>query len=308
MNGSSEEELRRVGPLVRTWGRWGPDDERGTLNYITDEHRRRAAGLIRLGKTYDLGLPLDAHGPQRGGLRTNPVRLMSATDGSPADPEPFRFADDYVVMPLQAGTQWDALGHVWYDGQLYNGYPSSEVTARGLGRLGIQTLTPGVVGRGVLLDVARHRGRAHLDAGEPIGPDDLTEVATAQGVKVGTGDVLLVRTGWRTVLARGRRDEFMSTEPGLTLDCAMWLHDRGIAALVMDNPGIGVRPGRDELEFYVVHLLLIRDLGLVLGELFDLEALGAACAADGTYEFLFCGNVLRFTNGCGTPTNPVVIR
>lgn len=293
---------------VSNWGRWGPDDQRGTLNLITADHRVRAAGLVRTGAVFDLGLPLDSDGPQRGGLRTNPLRLMSATDGGPNSPSWFKYADDYVVMPLQAGTQWDALGHVWYDDVLYNGYPASTVTARGLARLGIDHLAPGIVGRGVLIDIARHRGLAHLAEGDTISGSELADAADAQGVAVGDGDIVLVRTGWAGVLASGERDRYMDGEPGITTDAVVWLRDRGVAALGCDNWGIGAKPGRTDSEFFEVHVLLIRDMGMPLGEHFVLESLADACAADGVYEFLFCSEVLKFTHGAGTPANPMVIR
>ena len=305
---STAEEFRRMSESVRNWGRWGSDDERGTLNLISDAHRVRAASLVRSGRVFDLGLPLDSNGPQRGGLRTNPIRLMSAAGASPDHPEQFCFADDYVIMPLQSGTQWDALGHVWCDETLYNGFPAASVTSRGLAHVSIDRLAPGIVGRGVLLDVARHRGVERLSAGEQIDGDDLEAVAAAQGVAITEGDILLVRTGWSLTFAAGDRDTFMSAEPGLSPDAVGWLARQDVAALACDNWGIGAKPGRDPMDFYHTHLLLLRDVGMPLGELFVLEELAEDCAADGCYEFFFCSEILKFTGGAGTPTNPVALK
>jgi len=303
-----DPDFEAVARRLRNWGRWGPDDERGTLNLITDEFRVRAARLVRNGQVFDLGLPLNQQGPQRGGLRNNPLRLMSASDGSPNNPAWFKFADDFVMMPLQAGTQWDALGHVWYDGALYNGFPATSVTARGLEHDSIDKLSPGIVGRGVLLDVARGREVAHLAEGDIVLGHELEEVASKQGVHIGVGDIILVRTGWSTVFAAGNRDRYMDSEPGLSTDAIAWLRDRDVAAVACDNWGIGARPGRTDSEFFEVHMLALRDIGMPLGEHFVLEGLAAACAADGVYEFFFCSEIQKFSAGAGTPTNPLAIK
>lgn len=114
------EDFRSIGKQLSNWARFGPNDERGTLNLVTPERLVRAAGLVRSGKA--LGIPFDRHGPQTGAGRINPVRLMSETRAEPPFPGAFRFADDYVFMPLQSASQWDALAHVHYDGLMYNGY------------------------------------------------------------------------------------------------------------------------------------------------------------------------------------------
>ena len=147
---------------LKNWGRWGNDDQIGTLNHITPEDIVRAAGLIRNGKVFALGIPLDRNGPQTGlfGGRWNPIHTMLAT-GTDAvagrqDKVPnIRYADDAINLPVQCATHWDALGHIFYEDKMYNGFDAREVDCNGLGKLGIEHAKNKMVGRGVLLDIAR---------------------------------------------------------------------------------------------------------------------------------------------------------
>lgn len=158
------DKVRAIARVVSNWGRWGAEDERGTLNFVTPEKVRRAAACVRRGEVFSLGLSFGVEGPQIGqGGRVNPLHLMSAVGaGYGPDPEGFRYNDDVVVMPLQCATQWDSLAHVYYGGQLYNGFPASTTTAAGAARNGIDKFGPGLVTRGVLLDVARVAGEKRL--------------------------------------------------------------------------------------------------------------------------------------------------
>jgi len=304
------EDFRTIGRRVSNWGRWGADDERGTLNLITPEHVVAAAGLVRTGRTFAMGIPFDGDGPQEGGLRGNPVRVMQATGAERRGrPGSLRFSDDVVFMALQAASQWDALAHVHYDGLLYNGFPSSSVDVTGAAHCAVTNLSPGVAGRGVLLDVARHRGVEWLALGSAIPPEELDEVAAAQGVEVGEGDVLLVRTGWRRKFVTDKdKDGFKAGEPGLSVRCADWLHRRGVAAVGSDNYAVEVVPGEYDDEYLPFHMIAIRDMGMPLAEILDLEELAADCASDGIYEFLFTGPPLAFTRGAGSPVNPLALK
>src|SRR4051794_19469721 len=222
--GGVMQDFRELGRRVSNWGRWGDDDERGTVNLITPECLVAAAQLVKRGAIFDLGIPFDANGPQPGGARINPVRLMSETGADQAFPGSFHYADDYVFMPLQSASQWDGLAHVFYDDQLYNGFPASDVTPHGAKHLSIEEQAKGIVGRGVLVDVARHRGVDWLPAGEVITPDELDAVLAAQQVALRSGDILAVRTGWRRkFLTENDPVAFMSGEPGLGLECCEWL-------------------------------------------------------------------------------------
>ena len=169
---------------LKNWGRWGKDDQIGTLNHVTPEDIVSAAGLIRTGKVFALGIPLDRGGPQTGlfGGRWNPIHTMLAT-GTDAVAGRYdkvlklRYADDAINMPVQAATHWDLLGHIFYEDKMYNGFDAREVDCNGLGKLGIEHTKSKMVGRGVLLDVARFRGVDWLKDGDAIGNDELDRCA-----------------------------------------------------------------------------------------------------------------------------------
>jgi kynurenine formamidase len=302
-------EVRELGARLSNWGRWGPEDERGTTNLIVPEMIAAAARLVREGAVFALGIPLDGDGPQPGGFRVNPIRLMSENGQEQELPGGLTWADDYVFMPLQAGSQYDALAHVHYDGKLYNGHPGRGVTSKGAQRCGIDTQAKGIAGRGVLLDIARLRGLDWLPGGEVITPADLEAAEREQGVTVGRGDILLIRTGWwRKFLHDRDANAFMETEPGLGLACAQWLRERDVAVVGADNQAIEVVPGEHKDSMFELHMVLIRDMGLTLAEILDLEELAEACAADGSYEFFYVGTPLKFTRAVGSPINPLAIK
>jgi len=303
--------IRELAPAVSNWGRWGPEDERGTLNFVTPEVVRRAAASVRRGDVFSLGLALDAEGPQIGqGGRVNPIHLMSAIDGRlGADPAGPRYADDFITMPLQCATQWDSLAHVYYDGQLYNGFPATTLGTAGATRAGIDKVGPGIVTRGVLLDVARARGVERLRPGQVITPADLEAAERTQGVRAGTGDALLVRTGHLAAFKiDGDREAYMRVMPGLGIGCVSWLHAREVAAVASDTSAVETIPFEDPATPLPVHALCIRDMGLTLGEMFDLDALAADCARDGVWEFLFTAPPLKVTGGIGSPLNPLAVK
>jgi kynurenine formamidase len=311
-----------IAARVRNWGRWGKDDQLGTLNLITPERLVAAAGLVRSGKAFDLGIPLDQEGPQQGGDRVNPVHTMSAlahpgwpVAGADREGGPrMRYAEDYLMLATHGATHWDALSHIHYEGRMYNDVPAAEVNARGAQRNAISAISK-VVGRGVLLDVARSRGVDWLDAGDSVGHEELEAIAAAQGVEIKPGDILLIRTGWWSKFhADGDRDAALSSWPGIAADCVEWLHEREIAAVAADNVAVESEPGSDpelveeEAAVCVLHMLLVRDMGMTLGEWFDLDELAADCAADGVYEFLLTAQPLKITGGAGSPLNPLAIK
>jgi kynurenine formamidase len=309
----SEAEFREIAKRVSNWGRWGPEDERGTLNLITAEVVKRAAGCVRRGRVFSLGLRFGADGPQPGvGLRFNPMHYMSAI-GQPIGGGSLGccYSDDIVHMPLQCATQWDALAHVHYEGQIYNGFRADEVlTVSGASRGGIdKAAVDGIVSRGVLLDVARQRGVERLAPDVVIGPAELDAAARAAGVEPGPGDVLLVRTGHIRVFTEERDSQrFSDASPGLGMDCAEWLRERDIAAVCADNVAVEPLPGAVPGVPIPLHMLCIRDMGMLFGEMLDLEALARDCAEDGVYEFLFSAPPLAVTRGIGSPINPVAVK
>ncbi|MFE6861859.1 cyclase family protein [Nocardia sp. NPDC057668] len=324
-------EFHRVAEQVRNWGRWGAADELGTLNLITPEKVAAAAALVRHGKVFSLGIDFGSAGPQGAfQFRSNPVHVMTVDGGDArtlaeygpkwlrnsvaqelsaffAD-NPFRFNDDLIIMPLQAATQWDALSHVYYDEQLYNGFPASSVTSLGAVHCGIDKVDgKGITTRGVLLDLVRHRkADTYLAAGQPITPEELDEVVAAQGVTVGSGDILLIHTGW---MARFHETgDGAEAYSGLDWRCAQWLHERDIAAVAADNLMVEDTVSGVEGTFLPMHMLCLRDMGLMLGEYWDLTALAADCAADGVYEFQLIAPPLRVVGAVGSPINPIAIK
>jgi len=214
-----------VAARVRNWGRWGPDDEIGTLNLIGEAAARRGAQSVRSGKSFALGLPLSAaEGIQAGFIkgRVNPDRTMiQVNEPLSGNPDWVCASEDVVTLALQAATHWDALAHCSYDGHIYNGYPASSIDAEGAGRCGIHLLGT-VVSRGVLLDVARALSLDVLSPGYAITPDDLSAAAELGGVEIVPGDIVLVRTGQMVHLAPAHRDLVAYTwpTPGLTIETA----------------------------------------------------------------------------------------
>jgi len=300
-------DVRALGRRISTWGRFGQDDVRGSLNFVTPDAICRAARLVKRGAVFSLALPLSADGPQVGKVgRNNPVHLMSVIGDQL--PGGFTAADDWIFMPLQCGTQWDCFAHGSYDDTLYNGVPASTVTARGSSVIGIERWKHDVIGRGVLLDVARLRGVPRMQIGEAISPEELDRACAAQGVAVEPGDIVLVRTGWITMFTRdGDKVNLWEGEPGLSIACADWLTSRRVAAVACDNFAVEVYPSETD-TMIPLHMVLLRDAGIVLGELFDLEELAEDCARDKVYEFLLVAPVLPVVGAVGTPINPLAIK
>jgi kynurenine formamidase len=286
---------------LSNWGRWGDDDEIGTLNLIDDAAVQRGVDSVRTRQRFRLGIPLDQDGPQMGFVwgRVNPLRTMIAIN------EPWN--DDVVTMALQAGTHWDALAHMSYDGTLYNGFPAGTVNAHGATKCGIDKVPP-IVTRGVLLDVARSQGVDRLEGGAAVTAEHLDAASELAGVEVAPGDVVLVRTGQMQVFRAGDRMAYPYPSAGLGMSAAEWMYTHDVAAAATDNYTFEVVPCEIEEPFIPVHILHLVAMGLTQGQNWDLEALGAACADDGDYTFLLDATPQPFTGGLGSPVNPVVIR
>jgi len=314
----SEDKLRALALAVRNWGRWGPDDELGTLNYITPDAIAKAAQLVTTGKVFALGIPLDRQGPQSGTRqRFNPIHAMFRDGGdAPRTPdevlamEGYGGSDDWIVMPLQCATQWDSLAHIFYEGQMYNGYDATLVTSTGAARNSIFKTRDRIVGRGVLLDVARDQGVRALEPGYAITVDDLERTAASAGVTVERGDLLLIRTGHMSrYLDRGDwRNYDLDPFPGVSVYTAKWMHEKQIAAVASDNYAVEVRPSELRGFRNPFHVVAIPNMGLTLGEIFYLEELAADCAADGRYAFLLVAPPLPVTRAVGTPINPYALK
>ena len=302
-----------VAARVRNWGRWGPEDQIGTLNLVDGAARRRAAAAVKSGKAFALGLPLsEAEGIQAGFIegRVNPTRSMIQVN-EPLGPDPdwICSSEDVVTLALQCATHWDALAHCSYGGVIYNGYPATSVSEEGAGLCGIHLLTT-VVSRGVLLDLPRALGLDFLAPGYAITPDDLTAACALGGVEIEPGDIVLVRTGQMRHLAEPERDLIAYTwpSPGLTMETAEWFHRHDVAAVATDTLVFEVYPCQYDDVYLPVHLLHLVEMGMTQGQNWVLDHLAAECADDGHYTFLLDATPLSLTNGLGSPLNPVAVK
>jgi kynurenine formamidase len=308
--------IRDTGKRCSNWGKWGADDELGTLNYITPEMIVRSARLVKRGVTFSLAIPLDSSGPQiNQPRRFNPIHRMiltgpDFTTGAFKRPGGVGFADDMVIMALQCATQWDALSHCFLDGKLYNGYDANLVSSEGAKKNGIEKMARFIVTRGVLLDIPRVKGVEWLEPGYAITADDLEAATRAHRVTVGCGDALLVRTGQMTMCRRRKSwgDYAGGDAPGLSFHTADWLHAHEVAAVATDTWGMEVRPNEIADSYQPLHQILIPHMGLLVGEIFELDALADDCANDRIYEFQFAAPPLPITGAVGTPVNPLAIK
>jgi kynurenine formamidase len=296
-------QLKEAQALVGAWNRWGPEDERGALNTISNDHVKRATGLVRTGQVLRLAQLLSPKTPvpsHRCGLQHFMGRDGGDYAAGAKRPGGFQFAEDTVVMPLHIGTHVDALCHAWYDDKLYNGYLGSTLrSTTGAARLGIDKMPP-VVTRGVLLDLVRLKGRILAD-GESIGAHDLQAAAQLARVHIAPGDAVLLRTGWLEA-QRGVKHPSFDTEPGLNLEAARWLAEQDVALIGADNFAIEVMPFATGSVF-PVHQYLIRDYGIALLEGLMLDPL----IESGRHEFMFVASALPIVGATGSPLAPVAI-
>jgi kynurenine formamidase len=304
------EVFTELARAVNNWGRWGPGDERGTLNLITSEKIREAARLVQHGRRISLAIPMSEDGPQLGFVpgRTNPIRSTIARhELMGGDEAGVRFNDDAVSMGVQAATHWDTLAHVSYDGRMYNGFSPDTVDETGATRLGAEKLGP-IVSRAVLLDVARAAGVERLDGGHPLTAEDLDAAAELAKVTVGAGDIVLLRTGQMQHLHAGDKMAYCISTAGPSLQSVRWFRDRDVAAVATDNLSFEVFPGEIDDLFLPVHMVHIVEMGLVQGQNFDLETLAEDCADDGRYAFLLVATPEPIVHAAGAPTTPVAIK
>jgi kynurenine formamidase len=281
---------------LNNWGRWGDADQRGTVNLITAAKRESALKLVRTGRTVSLARDI---GPQ-------PALMYHATFPSNrerADVVLDRFDLVYHGFTI---THIDALCHVAWDGQLYNGRPFMQsVTAAGATWCPIDPLFDGITTRGVLLDVAAGRKEGYVAVGQPVTPGELDAVAARAGIRVEAGDVVVVRSG-DEAFRRARPDWVprVFPHPGLHLSCLEWFREKDIAAIawdMMDERPIGYA------GFGMGVHLAIPFLGLALVDNTNPERLADACREEGRYEFLFTATPIRLVGSTGAPAHPLAI-
>lgn len=316
--GLTKRDVLKKCEQLSNWGKWGKKDEAGVVNYIKPEDIVAAAQLVRKGKVFRLGLNLDENGPQAGlfGGRWNPMHQMLATgtDAVQGIQEPLvgmRYADDAINLPTQCASQWDALSHVFVGDKMWNGYDATLVDVRGAHKNGIEHYANRMVGRGVLLDIARYKRKKRLADGYPITIADLNGAAKKQGVEVRRGDFVLINTGQMAdCLDRGEWGGYAGGDaPGLAFETVDWIHEKQIAGICSDTWGIEVRPNETtDGTNQPWHWVTIPYIGISHGEIWYLRELAADCAEDGVYEFMLCAPPLVITKGTGSPVNPQAIK
>lgn len=312
----SLEELLKDAPS--NWGKWGPDDEIGSLNYLTSQEVLRGIGSVSKGEVHTLQrLINDPKGDPVWPGRSPAERTMILdestwdSDDAPQFPGGLHYADDKINAFLQGSTQYDALGHVWYGGKLWNGY-DARTTVGGMDKASVEPIAQrGVVGRGVLLDMARFRGKDALDKGETFTHEDLLACAEQQGVTIEKHDILVIRTNFlQRFFEEG--DAFYDgfNEPGLVYspELVQWFQDMEIPNLVTDTIANEVTTDPNNGVALVLHNALMRNLGVTLTEICDLETLAASSADDKQYTFLYTAAPLKVHRATGSPVNPIAIK
>ena len=281
---------------LNNWGRWGNDDQRGTANLITPAKRAQAAALVRSGRTVSLARDLGRQ----------PALMYHVTFPSQrerADVVLDRFDLVYHGFTI---TLIDALCHVGWDGELFNGRSFKDsLTADGATWCPIDSYFDGITTRGVLLDVAAGRKEGYVTVGQPVTPKELDEAAARAGVKVEPGDVLVVRNG-DEAFRKAHPDWVprVSPHPGMHLSCLEWFREKDIAAISWDM--MDERP-TPYPGFAMSTHLAIPFLGLVLVDNSYPERLAKACAEEGRYEFMFSATPIRLSGATGAPAHPIAV-
>jgi kynurenine formamidase len=303
----------------KNWGKWGPNDEVGSLNYLQNQEVLNGAKAIRQGKVFTLAVKIgdpkgDPVWPGRSqAIRVNTVDKGHYLAGKGIDLKGGgEYADDMIFMYLQGSTQYDALGHVWCDSKLWNGF-DAKTTAGVMTKASVLPIAEkGIVGRGILLDIARLRGKKYLDKGESFDHQDLLAAAAKQGVTIEKRDILVIRTGWIGSFYGRDKTEFYKDfcEPGLVFskELVEWFRTMEIPNLVTDT--IANERTFDAKTGIVLplHNALMRNLGVAFTEICNLDALAEDCAKDGQYTFMYTAAPLKVVGGTGAPANPVVVK
>ena len=293
---------------LSNWGRWGPDDEIGTLNLITDKKRAQAGSLVKEGTSVTCSrVILPELAPDLGPTAIPPIHYMiNSGDTAPASGP--GGASDFIGLAFHGVTitHLDSMCHQFWDGKMFNGKPASQVGVQTKAAIGgIQLVKDGVVTRGVLLDITKLKGKKWMDAGEPIFPEDLDAAERAQGVRVEEGDALLVRTGWyKKRLEEGPLNN--GDRPGLHAATLPWLHERGVSIIAADASQ-DVGPSGYEGLRTPIHTVGMVFMGLWLIDAANFEEVVPVCERLNRWEFMFNVAPLRFHHATGSPVNPLAI-
>jgi kynurenine formamidase len=286
---------------------WGPDDEIGAANRITQESVKAAAGLVTTGKTYALGLTVDSTTPAFAPRSLSVTVLQpNQINSSGLGPTETTYNDDIFMGWLGIGSQIDGLGHIGVDHVYYNGYQDNDFAkASGLTKLGIEKIPP-LVARGVLLDMAAFYGEDILPEGTAYTREDIMAAAEQQGVEIREGDVVLFHSGWLQLLDGPEPDHqrYVSTEPGLGKTGAEYLAEIGVVAVGADTWGLEAVPFEEGVGIFEVHQILLPKNGIYILENMDVRGL----VADGVSEFLFVLGQAKLRGAVQMIINPVAIR
>lgn len=311
------DEVRELGQRLSNWGRWGDDDQLGCGNFLTPEAAARGAGCVRDGKSFSLALDLRHDGVQVGQPkgRFNPIlTFTSLNERDRMAPGIWKGTDDLVTMSTCAATHIDALCHVSYDDLLYGGRPTSTIGAQsGATWCGAETL-PNIVTRGILLDIPRLLGVDRVEPGHSVTADELDGALAATGLTVEAGDVICIRTGDVGWYLDGDRQRYAVgvdwKTVGLGFSCVEWFHSRDVAGAFVDSYTYEVMPPESGNwdDLLAVHMVQLRDMGLLQGQNWNFEDLAADCAADGRAEFLLVAAPEPIVGATSAPVVPVATK
>jgi len=297
----TREDIDRWMTELSNWGRWGKDDQLGALNLITAAKRKSAAALVRLGTSVSLARETNTENASDNPSPYDHNMLMTGSG-----PGPWIVDSIGVSYHGYQHTHMDSLCHMFYKGKMYNGFSAEEVTRQGAGKLGIQNLKNGIFTRGILIDIPRLKGVAYLDPGTPVYPEDLDAWEKKTGIKVGSGDVIFLRTGrWARRDAKGAWDP-EGGAAGLHASAARWIRQRDVAMIGSDAASDVLPSGIDGVT-HPVHQLMLVAMGVHIFDNCDLEELGRTCEKLNRWEFLLTASPIAVTGGTGSPLNPVAV-
>ncbi|MDQ6676836.1 MAG: cyclase family protein [Acidobacteriota bacterium] len=297
---TTKADVERLMKDLSNWGRWGTNDQIGTVNLITPAKRREAVALVKEGVSVSL-----ARDAETEKAADNPAPFSHKFTYTGAKPLGQFVLDTYSVdYHGQAHTHMDALCHMFFEGKFYNGVPQSAVTDRGAKQLAVTNFKNGIMSRGILVDIPKLKGLDYLEPSAAIYPEDLDAWEKKSGVKISSGDVVFIRTGrWARRAAKGPWDAGAQAA-GLHVSCARWFKDRDIAMIGSDL-GTDVVPSQVEGVPQPIHQLFLVAMGTPIFDNCDLEALSKAAASRNRYAFLLTAAPLPVPGGTGSPLNPI---
>jgi len=296
----TKQDVDKLLKEVSNWGRWGKDDQLGTLNLITDKKRIEAAKLVKLGLSVSL-----ARDVEKTKTSDNPQPFEHKMLRSGEDEGQWAVDNYSVAYHGLAHTHMDSLCHLFHNGKMYNGFSRSQVTKKGAGRLAITNAKNGIFTRGILMDIPRLRGVKYLEPGSAIYPEELVAWENRAGIKVQPGDVVFIYTGrWARRKEKGPWNAQKDGLAGLHASCARWLKARDIAMLGSDAAS-DVIPSGVEGVSHPIHLLTLHAMGVHIFDNCDLEKLSKTAARLKRWHFLITASPMPVSGGTGSPLNPI---